>query len=172
MITSKEIINISEEYLKESKNLQGIPIEIYINPTYQDFIDLSKSISKEKRNLNTVRFIADNRSPQKVYMADAYHVCHDDIRKMIGLSLDYKNTPELFDGIARIVNNKVETVGWDKYDPFVKTAAGWHTSGDFVIQRWFDNTLKINWSWVDKYFPGFSNRVLKYKLEYESYKSM
>ena len=170
MITSKQITILSEEYLTVSKNMQGVPIEVYVNPTNQDFLDLSKAASKEKRSLDAVRFIADDRS-KKVYMVDAYLVNHDGFRKILGLSADYKNTFQLFDGIAGITNNRVTEVAWDKYSIFVKNASGYQGHGDFVTCRWFDNTLKINWSWVDKYFPGFSSRVLKYKLEYESYKN-
>ena len=136
MITSKHIIQISEEYAFLGKSL-GHPVEIYKNPASSDLLDMVKFANNQKRQLRKVRFVADSKS-KVVYVADAYLIEHNNIRKIVGLpTYPTRNDSWVLDGIADYTSGKLYLLVCSP------------TVGNF----------SFNWEFVDRYVPGVSARM-------------
>jgi hypothetical protein len=121
MITSKQIIKLSEEYLKTVKykyNNRTVPVKIYENPTSQDFVDLNNDArSGEAKKLEMIRFIVDDDT-KNIYMWDGYYATHYDIARSV-LGDKRINDPGIICGIAnsaRQINN-VNAIRFTKSDP-------------------------------------------------------
>jgi hypothetical protein len=136
MITSKQIIKLSEEYAAMGKS-QGYQVEIYKNPASSDLSALVKFAKEHNRQLRKVRFVADAKT-KTVYVADAYLIEHNDIRKIVGLpTYPTRNDSWVLDGIADYVSGKLNLITCSP------------TVGNF----------SFSWEFVDRYVPGVSVRM-------------
>ena len=70
MITSKQILNLSESYVG-TKNIRNNDIVVYVNPTLSDYAKLN-------RTNPAIRFIIDSKN-KKVYAWNGYLATHGDI---------------------------------------------------------------------------------------------
>lgn len=85
MITSKQILKISEDYYT-AKNIAGSYTIVYMNPNATDKKELYSALN----NMNAakrIRAIADT-SKQKVYVWDAYNAHHAHMRPVLGYNVD------------------------------------------------------------------------------------
>ena len=131
MITSKEILNLFEDYSASGKS-QGRHAEIYQDPTSSDYQELEKSAKRQKRVLEKIRFIADAKN-QKIYVADSYTCVHRDMLKILKLPLDFltETHPYVKYGEAVLINGKLK--------------------GHFWLSSSNITSLDFNWTWLSRY---------------------
>ena len=138
MITSKQIIQISEQWIKtDISDFTDREFDIFINPTSSDFLDMIKTAKEGQRSFNGIRFVADNKS-KKVYAADASITTHYDIEKAMGLPEGVCNGTQV-EGLATISG------GQAKIEDF-------YNGGPTTLKKF----RSIDWTWVDKYIKGCS----------------
>ena len=153
MITSKQIIKLAEDWIK-SGSAWGQPLEVYVNPTSSDFAKMNKDARNSvdllgkpsPRDLKEIRFIADPKS-QKVYVADAEWANHPDISRIVGIPRDsygYCKFPNV-QGSAVVRGGKAQIVKDSCWRP--------------LELRNIKSFNKFNWSFADRYIPGFSNEI-------------
>lgn len=134
MITSKQIINISEEWLKSVKVGSGL-VNVYEDPTSSDYAQIYKD---SKRRL--VRFIASNID-KKVYVWDGYLAIHNEIIGKIGLrNFSDFNDSNFITGEANIEGGALRIIRLYVYE--------------------FPGEAE-EWKWADKYIKGFSQKLQK-----------
>jgi hypothetical protein len=143
MITSKQIIKISEKYVDYiSSSWATTPI--FINPTSSDFKELYQNDTSHR-----VRFIIDNLS-KTVYTWSAYHVLHGTVAQKYNLMNRYKNSdPNLIMGVGDLKGGKVYMTGSDSLESnifSIKQNLFKDKTKQFLIEL-----ININWSWVNKY---------------------
>lgn len=162
MITSNQIFNLLEKYKTLCKE-RGLSSPIYINPDKSDFLDLIKTAASENRKLETIRFVADARN-EKVCIADAHNLIHDDMRKALRLinEFNYRKAPFQLDGLAKVQGGIAIATAWDKYD--VEIA---HNPRNSSVHDWIQSTFQeSNWKFVDQYIKGTSSMMLSYSEKY------
>ena len=168
MITSKQIIEISEKYkLLYNPGSGQTTTVIFENPTSSDFLDMAKNAKEGGRTLHELRFIANNKD-SKVYIADSWYVLHEQMKYALGLPPDssFEKTPWLFDGVAIYSGGRARMTTWDKYDVFI-TDRG-HNSPN--MNDWIEETLySYRWKWVDQYVSGFSSVLESYKEKFKKF---
>lgn len=134
MITSKQIINLSEDWFKR------IHFDIFINPTSSDYQELTKL------KVNEVRFIADDRS-KKLFISDSGKSLHHQMVVDIGGSVlenyNSREYPQLH-GVARISGSKAFMTESDVLRIGIKEMMPFQ-------QNWLRKLLSCNWSWADRY---------------------
>ena len=160
MITSKYIIDISEEYSKTGL-VRNRQVDIYENPTSSDFIKLEKSAREHNRKLDKVRFIADINS-HKVYLADSYNIIHDDMGKVLGFNVGYY-PPERFEGTGTVSGGQAKATKWDSFQYISQLKFPSKTEIKFL-----EGTFGYDWTWVDRYVSGTSSLINSCKEKYKS----
>lgn len=166
MITSSQIIKISEDYLKSGVSGSGNhSISLFVNPSQADFIKMIKLAKDNQRNLTRIRFVA-NTLLKKVVVTDAYISTHEDVHKILGMPKDvefsYSKYPYLLDGEAPFSNGRPNSPVWDKFVTWILDRKTY--DADFKI--WLDGVFSYNWSWLDSYIPGSSSMMNSYKNIY------
>lgn len=184
MITSKQIIQLSEDWFKSIKTSMEV-VDIYVNPSSSDYLELNK------RGIRQIRFLADADS-KEVYIADAMSLTHD----QIALKLNKPRVVGAFEshqwnilpGIATISGNKSTMTFSDQLDGLYRDAESFlkklptskskssrtkEISLDmFKIsvgspKNLIDNIITTDWSWCDKYV-NISSWMSSYKNKYQS----
>ena len=130
MITSSQVITISENYLRLAKT-HGKTFEIYENPTLSDISHLKSFVLQNyNRKVDDLKFIADAKT-KKLYVVDAWVTNHNDVCDILGLG-DCNMQYNLLSGMAR--------------------ATG---SGKPVVEAMFGLNLKTkskySWLWIGEY---------------------
>jgi|WetSurMetagenome_2_1015567.scaffolds.fasta_scaffold39431_3 hypothetical protein len=152
--------NFNEEFLTSTRGKYGRkePIEVYVNPTYRDFIEASPQKPHE------VRFVAVGKQ-NKVYIFDAAVAIHSEVTPVLGISgewaetFNYKNKVLL--GTAKqvgdkwVMNGSDSVLYWINYYPEIET---WQKS---YLHMFYEE----DWSWVNKYID-VNLEVSKYKKAY------
>lgn len=152
MITSNQIIKLSEEWLMSAKGTYSPDlVNIYVNPTSSDYLEL------RKEKVQFLRFIADNRN-KKIYVANAIHILHDDMVRNIGgftgLKTDYTNfSLWLLAGNASLSGNTSDMTRSDMIQHL------WQFSSDTnnsiserkKVRDILNKILATDWSWCDRY---------------------
>ena len=149
MITSKQIISISEDYL-DSVNSGGRNIQIFVNPTPDDYKEL---------NAKKVRFIADAKN-KKIYVWNAYFAIHNAIAYKIGL--EPRMEVDLFSGESDYYSNKLYMKESSRVRNYVK-----NRNDSSKEQKYLTNFFSQNWSWLDKYVDGAVQYVNDNKQKFE-----
>jgi hypothetical protein len=104
VITSRQIIKLSEEYVKTVK-IYSNSFPVFENPSAKEIADACKQ-SKIMWGISGIRFFADNNS-KKVYIWDSYFGVHKDVARHLGLDDRYiTRDPTLFFGIANVTNGR------------------------------------------------------------------
>jgi hypothetical protein len=178
MITSKRIIQLVEEWFRDVKN-GNISASVYVNPGSSDIRELYKRAELANRaGFPAIRFIADSRSPQKVYVWDAYYAYHDDVSKVLGFSRPNEHLDEppfVYDGYGKIVSGKLvgndtyaTTLNIDKLLDSLESNNGRHFSDKQIKDRIdiLRTIFSCNWMFIDRYIPGFSKIIEKRKQKF------
>ena len=142
MITSKQIISLSEEWLLRSHG-----IDIYVNPTSSDYLEFSK------KKIGELRFIADNRT-KKIYVTDAARLVHAGIASsvsgLMGSFFNFNSFEQYPDwalaGVAMIHNGQGIMTGADSLN-YLKRNSYYDTEALEHLMV----LLLIDWSWCNKY---------------------
>lgn len=89
LITSNQIIKLSEEWLMSipSPFKSEFPIDIYVNPSSSDLIELKKSTTYY------VRFIADSRN-KKLYVWNGETLLHAQVARHLNLNRRIESIPD------------------------------------------------------------------------------
>ena len=106
MITSRQIIYISEQWVKtDISHFVSGEFDLYINPTSSDFLDIIKTAKKDfNRTFLGVRFVANNNL-KKVYVADSSLALHKDIERAAGIPTGVCDGNQL-EGLAKVFGGK------------------------------------------------------------------
>jgi hypothetical protein len=138
LITSKQIINLFEEYLTLIKPWHNNePVEVFVNPTSSDISRLVMTAKKANRKLYSVRVVID-ANQKKVYIADDNICLHADICSAIHVNV---NDPFIYSGVAAAIDNgKLRLLKWS-------------------MHRFTPEQFKRDWSFVDKYITGFNDAL-------------
>jgi hypothetical protein len=152
MITSKQIVTISEKYLTGKKTSYGYA-KVYTNPSSSEIIEIIKPQSVNGRTWpvgkGEIRFIADAKT-QNVWAWDSGKALHNDIYKLLGFSYG----PSKLDGIAFCsIGSKPVMNGFDK---LVFNAYG------NSAKIFFTEMFNYNWNWLSQY--------IDYKERFNSFK--
>lgn len=176
MITANQIVKLSEEWFCNVKN-GNISASVFVNPGSSDIMEIYKTaVSSNRPGLPSIRFIADSKS-QKVYVWDAYYAYHDDVAKVLGFSRpnEYLDEPSfVYDGYGVISQGKL--VGNDKHGTTSNIdmlLGSLGTNRKYFSDRQIKERLDIlrtvlsrNWSFIDKYIPGFNKIIEKRKHDF------
>ena len=149
MITSKQIIRLSEEWLKAVEANVNF-VDIYENPTSSDFKEIFKN-----RKHNLLRFIADNKS-KKIYAWDAYIGIHYDVAYELGYISRWENKDKdcLFGEASINGSRAVSSVSAISTDIFIWYYKRISSSGGVVslsLKKELEDRIKIDWSWTNRY---------------------
>lgn len=161
MITSKYIINLSEEYFT-SKSINGDAVVLYVNPTAEDFTELYKDGVRE------IRWIADAKN-KKVYVFDARLAIHQEALRVF-FNIDWFN-------IFLNKSNQYFYLFLGGAKLFNKTSCGSPESAEvdylFTHPRYIpdhidylDKVFTYNWQWLDKYISGANTYLISCKQKY------
>jgi hypothetical protein len=185
VITSKQIINISEEWFKSITGYGSVSIPMYVNPDSTDIKELYKSFKTSDR---LVRFIADAKGP-KVYVWDGTQAIHLQGLKTLGLNYnDVFSSPSMLMGYARIKSGKIVHEP-DARDPIeyisinvrsLNSYVMWYPSDDIKTKQQFGKDISnsyfyvtqffnYNWSFADKYISGIGSYLNQEKTKFQSW---
>ena len=156
--------NFNEEFLTTIKAKYGRrePIEVYVNPTYRDFIEAAPKPPHE------VRFIAVGKT-KKVYIFDANAGIHSEIAIDIGLytydegwagSFDYKN--KVLMGVAKQEGERWRMVNSDSLSYWISSYPDIETWQKSYLHLFYEE----DWSWVNKWID-VSTAVNRFKEAYK-----
>jgi len=149
MITSKQILSLTEDYF-DTKNVNGYPLLIYVNPTLKEVIDAS-TFSKKMLHYNEIRFVADNKK-QKVYVWDSGLCYHSKVRASLGYTEDFQKTPHLLNGVAGVKGSSVIMSRMDNFTSLYNTAASSGSKTERKIAyNYMEKMLSETWSWLNRY---------------------
>jgi hypothetical protein len=182
MITSKQIIKISEEWYKTLKNpRRGEDVPVYENPSSSD---ITKLISASKNRNIEVRFLAD-ANKKTVYAWNANLAIHNDIRLQMGYPktsshTDLKDVPYLFEGHSSISGGRL--VGTDEgsletLDTISQNLSFYNslTQADYIrgntgqLQTYIDvlkGFSRCDWSFINKYVSNIVPELDKIKSKF------
>lgn len=154
MITSKQIISLSEEWLMSisSPFKPNTSVDIYVNPTSSDLLEL------KKLTINYVRFIADSNT-KKVYVWDGDSLLHAQAAKRLNLSRQidfYQSIPDnTLIGTATIRNGKLYAKYSDYFYQIIQDLNRYKsevTSGSYLEKKLnYFLTIKDKFNWVSSY---------------------
>jgi hypothetical protein len=168
VITSNQIIQLSEVYISSKKILNGRKADIYENPTSSDITLMIKNAREENRTIEEVRFIADARSPQKVYVVESYDLTHLDLYNTLNLGVSgsgyYSSSskyPYFLNGVARISSGKLVMFSWDDFTLQIGSKVP-------NVLDWFEKVFSYNWSFTDRYINGCSKYINDKKKQFEA----
>ena len=148
MITSKQIIKLSDEFVSDVKGNSGAYTGLFVNPTSTDFKDLFKNVKS-----SSVRFIADNNN-KKVYVWDSYLAIHSRILDELSLYSRYtrRNDSDLFiSGVGQLIGGKVVMFNSDVLEADIRSVLNGSPSEKREMKNFLKLLIETNWSWLNKY---------------------
>ena len=166
MITSKRIIEISEEY-NTRKNISGKDVVVYKNPTVDDLKEIQKL--SVLQDMPEVRFVI-NRNDKGVYIWDSYLANHDQVYGVLHLDWFHRDTDlNILFGHAYIKGNRLVPSSSDLRGIFYYVI-GWIYSKKDVEQnsKKLDTFFSYDWSFADRYIVGFNSYLKQVKSEWLS----
>lgn len=156
--------NFNEEFLTSIKGklIRNEPIEVYVNPTFKDFMEASPQKPHE------VRFIAVGKT-KKVYIFNASSAIHSEVAKDIGLYGQDEGWAGTFNLKNRVLLGNAKQVGehWvmDNSDSLLYWINAYPS-----IEIWQKSYLHFfdqeDWSWINKWID-VTSMVSKFKQNYE-----
>jgi len=186
VITSKYIIDISEEWSKSAHTPGGGVCDIYENPGSSDVKELYQNI---KGSDKLVRYITDARV-SKVYVWNASLNIHDSVRREYGLgdSGQPLRTPYVIEGFGKISGSRIVSVSRDLEGTIAKLKSGlkflldWeiskrldpdvvknflsHTS--YLLER-FSGTFKFKWDFLGRHIAGDDVILKNLYIDYQDF---
>ena len=166
MITSKQIIEISEEY-NTRKNISGRDVVIYKNPTVSDLKEIQKL--SVLQDMPEVRFVI-NRNDKGVYIWDSYLANHDQVYGVLHLDWFHRDTDlNVLFGHAYIKGNRLVPSSSDLRGMFYYVIS-WIYSKNNVEQnsKRLETFFGYDWSFADRYIVGFNSYLKQVKSEWTS----
>ena len=152
MITSKQVINIAEKYLK-GKQYYGNFVDILENPSSSEVTNLFDS--KTPDFLKEIRLIAD-ADTKKVYIWNAELATHNMVQSDIGYP-NLNNKPNLILGMGKLSGGKSIITEWD-YSRFYASKSNL----DFL-----GRLFSYNWSWLSSYINNITSFLNQEKEKYQ-----
>jgi hypothetical protein len=150
VITSKHIIGICEKWaISLKRDYNNAPFDIFVNPSSSDYSEIYKNDKRDK-----VRYIANNHT-KEIFVWDAFLAIHPDVAKKLGISSNLYscNDPNIVTGEAKFSGGRATALTAYPTDPKI-----------------IKDTLKVNWSWTDRYvgnvkteLQGFDDRRNSYR---------
>jgi hypothetical protein len=171
MITSRQIILISEDWIKQVRG-SGTLVDVYSNPGSSDVAKLYASLKRNNID-KEIRFIADANKRQ-VYVWDGYLATHNVMFSELGYgTLDYEKSYFAMFGMGKISGNKIVFMGtFDSTINFIrnrikflnmKTVSKQHLDR---VSSDLQHVFSYNWSFVNTYISGFANLLEKEKKDF------
>jgi hypothetical protein len=162
MITSKQITQISEEWLASVvSDYSSLPTDIYKNPGSSDIKELYKKSSRHE-----VRFIADSKT-NIVYVWNADTALHQTVAKKLGLldRLSYdkpwaKSNADILIGNEIIDNGLITMSDSNELGPIISVASRQDYKNSESV-KYMKRLVSKNWSWLSKYinYSSYFNRI-------------
>ena len=157
MITSKQIIHLSERFLTHHTSGWS-SVDIFENPDSSDIKELYQS----DKNSHQVRFLAD-KNEKKVWVWNANSALHGEIARVTGAFDSFnKIVPVgIFSGYGYIRGGKIIMHGSDTLDLMLRVVQS-DKRKEMVSERdYLNDLLSNNWSWLSRYvdFSGFANKI-------------
>jgi hypothetical protein len=154
MITSKQIIKISEDYLK-GQRFGSNYVEVYVNPTKSELLLLSEP-SKKNAGEREIRFVI-NPDERKIYVCDAYLGLHPYLRKMLNLNDD--NDMCIIYGEAKYNGSNFTPINLYSAMFSMSRIVSKVPQYRNDVERFF----KFDWTWTTQYVTGIENYVKSLK---------
>ena len=158
MITSKQVIDIAEKWLV-SKTFYTGEVDIFINPSSSDWIEIRKSCKYP-----VVRFFADNKN-KKVYVWDADQAIHQSVANVseVGLSSRIQsNDPNIIAGEAGLSSGRAVMEGSHIMEGSLRYIE--HGTMSKIETMHLQDILKIDWTWTKQYVDC-SKYLAKFKSD-------
>lgn len=163
MITSKQIIKISEDWLKSVvSDYSSLPTDIYCNPGSSDIKELYQKSSKHE-----VRFLVDGKT-KNVYVWNAETALHQTVAKKLGLldrlgydkSWTESNTDVLI-GNGLVSNGSITMSSSNLLDPIIAIASKGQEYKNYENVKYMKRLISNNWSWLSKYikYSAYFDRI-------------
>lgn len=149
MITSKQIINISEKWVQPVKSWHGRS-EVFLNPDSTDIKELYNT-----NNQHIVRFIADNKN-KKVYAWDGTTTIHYEVANSIGLGSEYNKlyNSNLLCGTGVIKLGKIQMTDATELELDIYLSKD-ISSIKSDTKKYLEDLVDNNWSWLTPYVNYF-----------------
>lgn len=168
MITSKQILQMSEEYLT-SKRIGNNLVEVYVNPTSSDYQHLYSINSS-----HGLRFTADIDT-KKFYVWDGFTMMHGEAADLIGIYSKYQAFYKrdsirgfvfgnnLFMGYGTVNNNKLTLIHLSDILETSLSVLPQPASEHFFdgTREYFKDILSSRWNWISKYIDcsNYFNKI-------------
>jgi hypothetical protein len=158
MITSKYLVDLIEEFAKSKKIGADDELVIYNNPGRSDVREILK-VAKQKRpgkpESIISRFIVDGDN-KTVYVWDGYYGTHNDGQKLLKIPKSIIESVYYFEGESEIYSGGSLEVS-ELYTNFPRNTRVLEKN----IKLFNFVTNVSNWTWVDKYLPGFTDCLVQ-----------
>ena len=166
MITSKQIIEISEEY-NTRKNISGKDVVVYKNPTVDDLKEIQKL--SVLQDMPEVRFVI-NRNDKGVYIWDSYLANHDQVYGVLHLDWFHRDTDlNILFGHAYIKGNRLVPSSSDLRGMFYYVISWIYSKKDFEQNsKRLETFFGYDWSFADRYILGFNSYLKQVRSEWMS----
>jgi hypothetical protein len=140
MITSKQIIQLSEKYYN-SFNISGKDVVLDLNPTLDDY---------KKLKFNDLRFIADSKT-KNVVVWNGLLAIHLDVAKKYGVSFNSLYSGQYLCGLAYFPGKSLPMIHCD-----ANASSIIYGDKNKLKERvsYLTNLFSHDWSWVDKFIIG------------------
>ena len=149
MITSKQIINLSDEFVSDVKGYPGTYTGVFVNPTSTDFKELFKNVKS-----SSVRFIADNNN-KKVYVWDSDLAVHNRMADELDIYNRYYKQTDMSDiflsGVGNLSGGKIVIRDSDIIGSYLKVLMSGNSLEKKHIKLYLIALTEINWSWLFRY---------------------
>jgi hypothetical protein len=168
MITSKQIINLSEDWLKRVRGFKNTLVDIYDNPGSSDITNLTKSMVETGNTKKSIRFIAD-ATKKTVYVWDAMLSSH----VFVVMEVSNRNLSQLLCGYGNIINGKIVCESLPDIDSYVSMIKSENNRNkrkskmNLDILQFFNSVTRIfesNWNYLDRYISGSTSILNKYEI--------
>jgi hypothetical protein len=158
MITAvSDITQISDRCFR-ARTFRGGYVDVFVNPSQSELVKVAS------KKTNRIRFTADNRSPQKVWVWDASKAIHYEMLPL--LAADRCDVyPYILGGVAELQGSNAVMIGWDNFYHLMNVMDS--CSRENVIE-FLSKLFSFDWSWLDLYFlvtEYVENRRLEFEMK-------
>jgi hypothetical protein len=156
MITAvSDITQISDRHYK-ARTFRGGYVDVFVNPSQSELVKVAS------KKTNRIRFTADNRSPQKVWVWDASKAVHYEMLPLLGPDRCDVH-PYILGGLAELQGPNAVMIGWDNFFHVMNLMDS--SSRQNVIE-FLSKLFSYDWGWLNEYF-WVTEYVGKRRLEFE-----
>ena len=154
MIAVSDITQISDRHFK-ARIFRGF-VDVFINPSQPEIIKVAS------KKTNRIRFTADARSPQTVFVWDASKSTHYEMLPLLGPDR-CDIYPYILGGVAEIQDPNTVMIGWDNFFHLTNLLDSSSTKNviEFLIKL-----FSYDWIWLNEYF-WVTEYIDKRKMEFE-----